>query len=160
MQVQYIRPGAAWLQYTHRWYLVVSHDGRVTDTELSKALYLIDWYESRSIPEDEAETALSIFYAFRVRQIMFEPARRAVRLSCDLLIHRDEPQGVEAVLTTVVRRSLDTFRQPDDWTQEVAYELAVSRADLTSDSTGGNSIDGDHWFDRFVQPRTAGTNEG
>lgn len=148
-----MRPGAAWLQYTYRWYLVTSRDGLVSDVELGQALYLIDWFENRSIPEDGAATALSIFYEFRVRQVLFEPATRAIRLSCDLLIHREEPQGVEEELVVVVRCSLDTFPQRDDWAETVSYELMVSRADLGAAATGGDSIEGDRWFERFLQPQ-------
>ncbi len=145
--MHYVRPGAAWLQYGYRWYLVTSRDGCVTDAELGKAIYLVDRFEA---VEGETAGAGTFFFAFRVRHVLFDPAARAIRLSCDLLIRREEPAGVDGVLERVVRGVLERVPRRDDWAEEVVYEVAVDRADLTAPSTGEPSLEGDSWFERFL----------
>ncbi len=140
----------AWLQYGYRWYLIGSRDGCVTDSELGKAIYLVDRFEGGAMPEEVAVRAVSFFFSFHVRYVLFDPGIRVIRLYCDLLIHGEEGPEVDGVLETIVRGALDSIPPRDDWVEEVVYEMAVQRADLTAPSTGGPSLEGDTWFDRFL----------
>ena len=100
MNISYVHPGKAWLQFQHRWYLLDTRDGPLRDWEIGVALF--------EIAADEVEFEASADARLFLRSIWFDDTNGGFILHYELLVsHTVSQPDAHALLERTERAIAD-----------------------------------------------------
>jgi hypothetical protein len=137
VNVAYVHPGKAWLQYAGGWYLVDTRDGPLTDWEIGVALYHVS---SESI-ELHAEADRARLF---LRTIWFDDTNGGLLLQFQLLVNASAFGPSESVeeLRTEIERDLEEEWMLVPWHgQVVSAAVDLKRCSFFSDHYSDYSSD-------------------